>query len=51
MYPVSREKFDPVGIDRLAFAESGSLPCKIKLLDKKIEKVRYLRNDPGSRYP
>lgn len=51
MYPVSKEKFDAVGLDRPAFGESGSIPCKIRLLDKKIEKVKYLRNDPGSRYP
>lgn len=50
MYPVARDKFDAVGLDRPAFGEANELESKLKLTDKKVERVKYLRNDPGSRY-
>ena len=43
MYPVAREKFDAVGLDRPAFGEASATPSNLKLTDRKIEKVKYLR--------
>ena len=58
MHPAPRKKFDSVGLDKPAFGEAKDLPESGLKLSTKQRKgsllasydVKYLRNDPGSRY-
>lgn len=52
MYPSAREKFDAVGLDKLSFGEPDKLQKKLKLTNTNTneKKVKYLSQDPGSKY-
>jgi len=52
MHPAPRAHFDSAGANKNAFPDPPKLFGKLNLAARRCPKdVKYLRNDPGSRYP